>query len=191
MANYYIHLGFDWNSYLIGSVWGSTSGTNRWLQYALTTNPSGPAWGPALFQFEPNDTLSFRIWCLTSLSNYTVTGNVAMNALESDPATGIVEKYTSRSGLVDATKSASLVWEPGGAWLDLTANMAASSAPSPWGRSAGYSTNTIGPMTLLNPNSPADPFNYKLNFELSVTGAAGTRVFISDPETRIGSGVRN
>ena len=192
MTNYYVHLGFDWSSYLVGSVWGSSPGTNRWLEYAVTTSATGPEWGASLCQFQPNDTLSFRIWCLSILSKYTVSGYVGMNALALDPGTGIVPKYTSDSGLVSLSGSSSLVWSQGGESLDLTANMAAGPDPSPWGRSAGYNTNAIGPLTFLNPNKDSlEPFYFKMNFKLSVTANTTTREFISDPETRIGSGVKN
>ena len=67
MADYTLHLGFRWSGPPIGAILGADPALPhdaRFLQLALADASGAPAW----FQFEPQDTVSVKIWDLSSSS---------------------------------------------------------------------------------------------------------------------------
>ena len=194
MADYLVHLGYDWNSYTLGSVWRAATSTDYWLEYALTQIVSTPSI-PALFQFSAGDQLFFRIWDLTqypantSPCPFSVSGGIGLNTL----GAGAVI-YDSATAPVDvSTSNNTLAWsiinnnQPFIAFS--TISMAPNPSSSPWAPCMFASDNTLGPLTI----TATDNIDFKMNFQLQVTfspvGADPIiKVFFADPETRIGSG---
>ncbi len=180
MASYTLHLGFDWNSPIIGSIWGTSGGTTyRFLQYALEGG-SDPAW----FQFQLDDTLSIVIWDLTTTP---VPGTPALDlAFSPLDLTGDAASTLVPSTLVDCATAANAVTGHGNNYLTFTSIntvTTAESAKGPW--SDSRTTYTAGPLTFTT----KDYTTYKLSFRLGFTArnGGGTKIFISDPEVIVGS----
>lgn len=211
MTAYYIHLGYDFKSYTIGSVWkGSSTNTNYWLQYCLATNQTinqtGAAWNPALFQFLNNDTIYFKIWDLTDYSNpddisiaVDASGNSGIGLCQT---TGTV--YTNTNSPIDISKASGLAWNQDSKvnnnWyikFNSFSMSAASQQQSPWGQSNFSSTNTIGPMRVWvappSGSTTTPSMSFKMSFRLYVGYSTDAitynyETFTADPETALGSG---
>lgn len=178
MANYTLHLGFNWNSPLIGSIWGdgALSDEYRFLQYALANDADKPAW----FQFKIGDVLSVMIWDLTSSPSVKdLMLSMSFAALEA----GETSTYDPGT-LVTSSAAESLQSDDGHWYLRFTSvdgAVTTSGTTGPWGDSRFV--YTAGPLTF-SANS-----NYKLAFSLRVVNPnnGNARVFISDPEVIVGS----
>ncbi len=182
MASYKLHLGFDWNSPIIGSIWGSPGTTSyRFLQYALE-GASDPAW----FQFQVNDTVSIVMWDLTS---EPVAGTPALDlAFSPLDAVGGAPTTLAPSTLVDygvgiATSAST---DQGNNYLAFTSiNTVTASQPAqgPWSESR--TTYNAGPLAF----NTKEYTTYKVSFRLAFTArqTGETKVFISDPEVIVGS----
>lgn len=191
MTDYYVHLGYDWNRYKIGSVWGTSTSNDFDLQCALTTN-SDPPWKAALFQFQNKDVLHFQIWDLTKNPQYdaipAVVGKIGINSLD-----GKVFDQDRASHVV--TLGNGLSWGTFENDTKKTLNPCIEFHPvpgtphpqlkSPWG-SAYLEFSPVGPLTLLDPGRHSVPI--EMSFFLEVTVGGERHVFVEDPETIIGSG---
>lgn len=197
MANYYVHLGFDWNSYKIGTVWGAATSDDYFLQYALTKNDQAP-WEPALFRFRPGDDLSFRFWDLThpavNVDTVQLSAKVGFNSLRGAIYDRTNNPIVHVSGVDyfdwgEFTNNRTSAPKPcvqvfGGPGFDIPYKLI--EAESPWGpaRTCDFYR---GPMGILNPGSALFPFKMSFFVGVSYDGQE-RRVFIADPETIIGSG---
>ncbi|HEX4417452.1 MAG TPA: hypothetical protein VH165_06105 [Kofleriaceae bacterium] len=177
MAKWYVHLGFQWGSPLIGSVWnlGHESDEYRFLQYALSQDQAGHT--PAWFNFQVGDVLYFFIWNLGQPSSPPTpsTFNLGFSYLDSaatyDPSTFVnlpnpdawSEQQTANGSSYLQNKSFS------------------DSAPSncPWG-SYGSSYTVTGAVQFQA------SVTGKLSFYLEVDSGSDSQTFISDPEVIIG-----
>lgn len=181
MASYRLHLGFDWNSPIIGSIWGTPGSTSyRFLQYALE-EVSDPAW----FQFQVNDTLSIVMW---DLSSAPIEGTPALDLAFSPLDAGDAAPTLVPSTLVDYASgiATSTTTHEGNNYLAFTAiNTTTTSSPTkgPWSESRV--TYNAGPLTF----NTKDYTTYKLSFRLAFTASQSreTKIFISDPEVIVGS----
>jgi hypothetical protein len=196
MAQYYVHLGYDWNRYKIGSVWGTSTSNDFDLQCALTTNKeptsTKPPWQGALFSFKSGDSLYFQIWDLTKKPRYAVPGSVkasiGLNSVDGKTIfhkdSKVVELGTglSWSTFDDNGKSAPNPCIGFAPELDHSHRR-----QSPWG-SAFPRSSWVGPLTLLDPEPHSIPIDIEMNFFMEVTVGRECRVFVEDPETVIGSG---
>lgn len=190
--SYYVHLGYHWNSYKIGSVWGTARSYDFNLQSALTTNNESP-WGAALFQFQNGDALYFQIWDLTKNPPYdaasvSVVGNIGINSLD-----GTIFNKDSPPQVVDL--GTGLSWGTFQNDSDSAPHPCIEFHPkpfapppkleSPWG-SAHLQFSSVGPLTLKNLEKHSIPIEMSFFVEVSFNGER--RVFVEDPETIIGSG---
>jgi hypothetical protein len=199
---YYIHIGYDYNSYKLGSVWGNENPNETsfyWLQYALTSGSSATSpWTGTLFQFNENDQVYFQIWDLTDwgptvpqLSQVCVNlFYIAVNQLSG-------EFFSSTSVPVSVSASnRTLAWSSTDPSSIIEAQDLSLTVPSPnpilspWGDSSFITSSTIGPLTITGSSSMSFKLSFKLSFTYTATGKPpGTpRIFIADPETTIGSG---
>lgn len=203
MANYYVHLGFDWHSYKIGTVWGTAASNNYFLQYALTKNKQAP-WEPALFRFQPGDELRFRFWDLSdppsSAEAVQLKAWVGLNTLSGEIYNGPENPVVDVSGVDD-----NFTWDQftnhetsaprpcvrvmGGSHNDnpIYYNLTKDLVESPW-RPARACKDYLGPMRIKNPGSAAFPFKMSFFVDVRYGDQEERRVFIADPETIIGSG---
>jgi hypothetical protein len=180
MASYTLHLGFNWNSPIIGSTWGdgSTSGEYRFLQYALARQDGAPAW----FQFVKNDVLSVTIWDLSSAPSLKdLALSMSFSALEA----GEVSTYAPGT-LVTSGDARSLTAGNGDPYLSfdsVTGVVGAGGSGGPWGASSFV--YAAGSFTF------AADASYKLSFLLRAAQARSdgspARLFVSDPEVIVGS----
>jgi hypothetical protein len=181
MANYTLHLGFDWNSPTIGSIWtGTTNETYRFLQYAVADGNELPAW----FQFQPDDVLNTVIWDLST--SVTAQMNVELSMSFGPLDAGTIQTYDP-SSLVSfqgsvATTSHKTVNSLSESYLSFTNIVAASGKDSPpWGPCQGsYSVGSISFNAIAS---------YKLSFYLKASpgGLITPRPYVSDPEVIVGS----
>ena len=178
MANYTLHLGFNWNSPLIGSIWGdkTISEEYRFLQYALADAGGNPAW----FQFQIGDVLSVKIWDLTSSpSTKDLMLSMSFAALEAG------EPSTYAPSTLVTSDAAESLQSDGGPWYLLFTSVSGAvngtGSDGPWGESRFV--YAAGPLTFSASSS------YKLSFSLKAVspGNGDARVFISDPEVIVGS----
>lgn len=183
MANFTLHLGFNWNSQLIGSIWGSASpsGEYRFLQYALAAPDGRAAW----FQFAKGDVLSVMIWDLSSAPALRELAlSMSFSALEVGPVTTYAP-----SELVTSGDAESLTAADGNGYLSFNSITSAVSgggggSQGPWGPSAFV--YAAGSFTF------AADASYKLSYLLRAAnarsgGSEPARVFVSDPEVIVGS----
>jgi hypothetical protein len=183
MADYTLHLGYNWNGTLVGSIWGRTTSDYRFLDYALADEQNRPWW----FQFLVNDNLYVRLWDLSS-SAAPPAGAWLLNMSLGPLDAGSTQTYNP-STYMSLNGSASVETRDTNPYLQLSSFRFTFSpsdpVTSPWGPARGLS-NVVGPLTFTG------ELAFKLSFYLAVTvtidGDRDTRVFISDPETRIGSG---
>lgn len=183
MANYTIHLGFNWNSPTIGSIWSSESTDYRFLQYALAGANGSPAW----FQFSVDDTFSVVIWDLSSLSPIPDAWSLSMSLAALDAGTPQTYVPSDLLGLSpDASEGSKSVNGQPENYFSFE-SISFSYGPdnrSPWGTCRGQSSS-------LGPVSFSAVASFKLSYSLQVTadneGTRETRVFISDPEVIVGS----
>jgi hypothetical protein len=184
MANYTLHLGYNWNSPTIGSIWTTESGTFRFLQYALADGNGAPAW----FQFQPDDELYVQAWDLSSTAPVPSAWSLDMSlspldagpTATYDPATYL--SFTSATATVQS-QTVGVMTE---SYLQFSSfDFHYGSYTSPWGPCRGQSSSPLGPLTFLRASS------FKLSFSLSATashdGDRTTEVFLSDPEVIVGS----
>lgn len=182
MAVYTVHLGFNWNSPLIGSFWNSEgASTERFLQYAISTSSGAPAW----FRFAAGDSLSFEVWDLSSAQlqpggpafgmgvSFSPLEGSASTIAPTDVVSAAQSVATTTSRVIDGQKQyglqfASVVSVSGGG-----------AGGCPWGTSVGH--YRAGSIELTAQQS------YKLSFYLKVSYSGENRVFISDPEVIVGS----
>lgn len=206
MTKYYVHLGFDSNSYRIGSIWHTATSNDYFhLQYALTKNEQAP-WEPALFRFQPGDDLYFRFWDLSdppsSAESVQLTAWVGLNSLRGD-----IYKPTNNPVFDDRHSGNNVTWSKfpnhetsdsrdcvrvmGGSHNDpIYYNPTKDLVESPW-MPARACKDYLGPMRLKNPGSAA--FAFKMSFFVGMRYGNDPkkdewRVFVADPETIIGSG---
>jgi hypothetical protein len=176
MANYTLHLGFDWNSPLIGSIWKPDALTEsyRFLQYALADNKGAPAW----FQFYQGDTFSVIVWDLSS-SPVSVNLTLEMAISETDAAeTYNPTEYLTLTNVASVQKS-------GQYYLSFPnpSGPQSSTLQGPWGTSTAWYSDA-GLVTFK-----ANNFTCKLSFRLSASPKSGgsDQVYLSDPEVIVGS----
>jgi hypothetical protein len=186
MAQYILHLGYDWSSRLIGSLWTTASSSYRPLQYALAgSDGETPAW----FEFQQGDALNVQLWDLSSPQtvvpsewqlNMSLASLSAGSAGSEDPST-----YLSFGSSVSVqSKVVGALTNP---YLDLgDINFSFGSYKSPWGTCRGQSTGVLGPLTFTQETS------FELSFYLAVTAMTRdsdriTQVFVSDPEVIVGA----
>ena len=201
MSNtYYIHLGYDFYSYVMGTVWGNGANQtgNRWLQYCLTAGSSGSSpWTPALFQFSTGDLLYFKIWDLSQYPTGTVLNQICV---DSSGGSGVGLNTTTGTPYDSGTSPVSadgttLIWndaQPKPHIYFAQINMQAETGPSPWGSSMFSSSNLIGPMTITGTGN----MSFKLNFKLQASYNSDpngiqpptVKTYIADPEGTVGSG---
>lgn len=181
MSNSYIlHLGFNWNSPTIGWIWDpGASSSYRFLQYALARADGTAAW----FQFTAEDTLRVKIWDLSpssapQLSSFAV--NLSLSPLDD---TGPAQSYTPSDYLTfDGANAVSLLDGTNPYLALVTHQFTYDGLPSPpWGTARGSST-VLGPVTF------SAAAQLKLSFYLKIHCGSDSKVFISDPETIVGSG---
>ena len=182
MANYTLHLGFNWSSPTIGSIWSSGAALEdyRFLQYALAGSSGLPAW----FQFQVNDVLNIEIWDLSSApgKSEAVPGlNMSFAPLDAG-TTGTYDPSTLMDLQGNASVATQLVNGQSQAYLSFNNVVSASGTNSPWGPCRGhYSTGSVAFKSEAS---------YKLSFYLRVAlsgGSSGPRSFLSDPEVIVGS----
>jgi hypothetical protein len=180
MANYTLHLGFNWNSPLIGSIW-SREGVNesyRFLQYALASDQGSPAW----FQFSTGDTLSVVVWD-TSTSPVAMGLDLAMGlSYLTASETYNPSLYLSLGGAATA-QQASYNQQYYLEFSSLSGGPQKTPSTSPWGSCSSW-YQPGGPVTFTG------AINCKLSFRLiaaPVGGASPAQVYISDPEVIVGS----
>jgi hypothetical protein len=190
MTQYYVHLGYDYYGYLIGSVWGTDPRSNYWLQYCMTTGPSGNVNSAAAnFQFKTNDQLYFKIWDLSAYPSGTTLSQISVDASQSgigvNMTTGAAFKSTDEP--VGVVSNSNLGWALTNdknyiAFTAITMGNATSS--SPWGQCRFASSNTIGPMTITGTGNTS----FKMSFRIRAGYNSDWKTYIGDPETTIGSG---
>lgn len=179
MAVYTVHLGFNWNSPLIGAFWSSKGPSeDRFLQYELGTSGEAPAW----FHFLQNDSLTFELWDL-STARQEPGGPAIGLALSFAPLDAGTSQTIAPSSLVDASAAAVVstreVIDRQESYLSFSTIVSASGGTCPWGRSVGhYSAGTIE-LTATQ--------SYKMSFCLKASYSGVARIFLSDPEVIVGS----
>lgn len=183
MSTYTLHLGYDWNSPLIGSIWTGQPLNMRFLQYALSTSSGAPAW----FRFQPNEPLNVMIWDLSSTSApmpSTWSLRMALSPLDAGSSTTVTYNPSSYMTYPDFAS----VQPDGANWYlqflnNFTPDMEPSSPQGPWGGSNRGHSKTFKPVSFTK------SLNCKLSFWLSVTApnASAPEIFISDPEVIVGS----
>lgn len=179
MATWYVHLGFQWGSPFIGSVWDPNHASDkyRFLQYALAKDQAGDT--AAWFNFQVGDSLNFFIWDLgpaSSSSPMPSTLNMSFSYLDT------AEVYTPGSLVqVSNTSDWSALGKNGNPYLQSTSFNGSPPSNCPWGRySSGYSVK--GGVRFDK------PVQCKLSFYLEVDcGSNDPQIFISDPEVIVGS----
>jgi hypothetical protein len=177
MANYTLHLGFNWNSPTVGALWGGTDTDYRFLQYALADTGSHAHY----FTFDQNDTFSAVIWNLSAEPLPSSTRYQLAISLSSLVAPAQTYRPTNYLTLPSSATQSSL---SGKDYFQFT-SISFADGPvegSPWGTAQQRSTSDLGPMTFTIANA-----RFKLSFKLTVTWADDTRVYISDPEVIVGS----
>ena len=185
MADFTLHLGYNWNGPTIGSIWTTESSTLRFLQYALADADGAPAW----FQFQAGDNLYVRIWDLSSEAPIPSAWSLKLSLSPLDagpPETYDPSTYLSFSSSLATVQSAT-VGGSTSSYLQLSnVSFHYGSYTGPWGACRGQSSILLGPLSFTS------PLSLKLSFSLSATvsnnGDLLTEVFVSDPETIIGSG---
>ncbi len=183
MANYTLHLGYNWNSPTIGAIWTTESSTFRFLQYALANASGAPAW----FQFQPGDDLYVQAWDLSSTAPIPSAWglDMSLSPLDAGPtATYDPSTYLSFSSST-ATVQSKTVGGRTDSYLQFSSfGFQYGSYTSPWGRCRGQSSS-LGPLSFQS------PLSFKLSFSLSATASNGgdriTEVYLSDPEVIVGS----
>lgn len=205
MATYYLHYGFDCNSYTIGSVWGSSlggggtiSGTNYyWLQYALTTNSSASStapWAPALFNFQSGDTLQFVIWDLTQWTSpppkIVVVAYLALNELDGTPFTS----FSASSSLTKDQNDSYYVFPEIKFSYPVPESSSSVLPNSPVGSASGVS-GVLGALTMTSDVAGGFIMNFCVEVVQEIdndspppTTKYVTKLFVSEPEAYIGSG---
>jgi hypothetical protein len=179
MAVYTVHLGFNWNSPLIGSFWNSEgAATERFLQYAISTSSGAPAW----FQFAAGDSLSFEIWDLSSVQQQpggpAFGMGVSFSPLEGSSSTIQPSDVVSAAQSV-ATTTSRVIDDRKQYGLQFASVVSSAGGSCPWGTSVGH--YRAGSIELTAQRS------YKMSFYLKISYAGENRVFISDPEVIVGS----
>jgi hypothetical protein len=200
MAQYTLHLGYNWNSPRIGSIWTPQSLNNRFLQYALSqatdTGTDEPAW---FNNIQSADVFSIQLWDLSSspapipsawvlklgLSN--VSAVQAGTAATYDPSTYMAYPDTASVQPLSLGSMTSHYLEISS--FDLSYSRS-DSYSGPWGPCRGRS-GLYSPLSFTPPEGTLLPFNFELSFALEVTvtsdGDRVTQVFLSDPEVIVGS----
>lgn len=172
---WYIHLGFNWSSPIIGSVWKNEPTEYRFLQYALAKHKDGTV--PAWFKFDVNDSVYFYIWDLGSSKSYSPSAlNIGFSELSSataDAPDTYVDWDTSQWSTETQDKSKG---NYGSTYLQATPSSGTSGVTCPWdSSSASYSVTAYV------------KFNKACQCKLSFYLDVNDRAFISDPEVIVGS----
>lgn len=184
MADYTLHLGFRWNGPPIGAILGAGAALPhdaRFLQYALANAGGAPAW----FQFQSQDTMSVKIWDLSSTSEPGPSGfaiglDMSFGPLDGDGQYQTLDPGSLVSGDGETiTKSVSggktsAVYE-----LDEVAGTS-NGGDCPW--SNPRRCYAAGQVTLTTADS------YELGFIVTVAYQGTRQYFVADPEVIIGSG---
>jgi hypothetical protein len=179
MATYTLHLGFNWNSPLIGSFWAEPI-SRRFLQYALADGGKAPAW----FRFAEGDVIAVEIWDLTE--GILGTGDMALApSLAFTPLDEGTTTAYSPDALVSAWGNAEqatyLVNGKAQPYLSLSEVSSIAGTSSPWGPARGH--YGAGAFTVTA------QLAYKMSFFLRVAlaGTSGPpRDYVSDPEVIVG-----
>jgi hypothetical protein len=189
MASYYLHLGFNWDSPTIGSVWNMISSPEnteyRFLQYGVSDLTDLPTW----FQFHEDDTLEVRIWDLTPRSSQAphvlyCDLNMSLGALE----VGGAKTYDPSSLLTmdgDVVVQTKSVNDAENYYADFPrVYMSYDSAfeSPPWGSCRGKGSSR-GKLTF----KAVSRFKLSLYLKGVIQNADDGRVFLSDPEVIVGS----
>lgn len=187
MANYTLHLGYNWNGPPVGSLWTADPSSYRFLDYALADASGAPAW----FQFQEDDDLYIQLWDLSSRTSpypSQFACNLSLGSLDAQsPGTYDPSTYLNLNN-VASVESMSVDGRTN-SYLQISSFQltVSESGPytCPWQVYRGY-TIPVGPLTFTT------DLVCKLSFYLKATaehdGTRADQIFISDPETRIGSG---
>jgi len=181
MSTYTIHLGFNTNSPLIGSIWDTGNGNQNYyfLQYAVAHGePSNPG-GAAQFKFKTGDAIYVVVWDLSSSPvPMDCILDMALSSLDAPPQTYDPSSYMSLGNVASATDTSPYYLQFS---LFVPKN---TSESSPWGPCSSWYTST-GSISFTA------KINCKLSFRLSAEpsgGGGSKRVYITDPEVIVGSG---
>jgi hypothetical protein len=185
MALYTLHLGFNWNSPLIGSIWGTGNVPEpyRFLQYALA---AGDGETPSWFQFDENDQLSVTVWDL-SPSPVPMALDLAMSLSYCD-----APQTYNPSDYWDVGQSVTHSPENGQyyfTYTNISGGPTSTLSKSPWGDCYAKYTATVPTQTgfVTFTNNVRCKLSFRLKAVASGTGNA-LQVYLSDPEVIVGSG---
>jgi len=182
MALYTLHLGFNWNSPPIGSIWGTPMPGTCFLQYALTDDTGASH----LFKFAETDELAVIVWDLSSSPvQMSLQLSMSLSYLEAS------ETYDPSSYLdVGGDKA---VGEKNAQYYftfaSVTGGPQGTSSTSPWGPCTSWYSARV--LTKTGNVTFASPITCKLSFRLNGSPSGGGSeplVFLSDPEVIVGSG---
>lgn len=178
MSAFTLHLGFNWNSPLIGSIWDTSPSQYRFLQYALAEG-SVPAW----FQFEADDVVAVVIWDLSSGDGAMTVGlSMSFGPLVVPASTTKVASYNP-TGLVSGSTTSVEHYSNDQPYLAFNSISQSKRSDCPWGAaSASYDAGTI---------TMSGDRRYKLSFLVRAVPSGGSgqsQSYLSDPEVIVGSG---
>jgi hypothetical protein len=183
MADYTLHLGFRWGGPAIGAILGTGAALPhdaRFLQFALASAGGVAAW----FQFQPQDTLSVKIWDLSSSSAPAPSGfalglDMSFGPLDGDgsyqtlsPGTLVTGEGQTITKSVGEGKTSALF-----AFDDVSST--SDRGDCPWG--SARRCYAAGRVTLTAADS------YELGFILTVSYQGARQYFVADPEVIVGS----
>lgn len=179
MASYTLHLGFNWNSPLIGSFWADP-GERRFLQYALADGSGAPAW----FRFAQDNSLAVELWDLTTTMrgavDMTMVASMSFGPLDDSGGDQTYAPSTLVSSWGSAEQATKLVDGKDQPYLQLGDISSIGGGDSPWGPARGH--YSAGSFTFSAEAS------YKLSFFLrvAIAGIQPPRDYLSDPEVIVG-----
>jgi hypothetical protein len=185
MADYTLHLGFRWDGPPIGSILGAGPALPhdaRFLQYALASSGGAPAW----FQFQPQDTITVKIWDLSSSSAPGPAGLVVGLSMSFGPLDGgdtytTIDPYTLVASDGDTSTQSVNHDDKVSTVLDFDAIVPSSDAGDcPWG--SARRCDAAGKVSLSAQAS------YEIGFIVTVAYQGARQVFVADPEVIVGSG---
>ncbi len=186
MALYTLNLAFNWNSPLIGSIWGNGNVPEpyRFLQYALAASDGEtPAW----FQFDETDQLSVTVWD-QSPSPVQMALDLAMSLSYLDaPQTYDPSDYWEVGESVTKSPENGQYYFT---FTNITGGPTSKPSNSPWGPCRSkYAARVPTPTGFVTfTNKLRCKLSFRLKAAASGTGSA-QQVYLSDPEVIVGSGL--
>jgi hypothetical protein len=182
MAQYILHLGFRWDGPPIGAILGAGAvlpHDARFLQFALAYAGGGPAW----FQFQPQDSISVKIWDLSSPSapsGFAVGLDMSFGPLDGEgtyytlaPGSLVTGDGQTTTKTLSDGKTSSLF-----AFDDVAST--SNGGDCPW--SGARRCYAAGQVTLTAAES------YELGFIVTVSYQGTKQYFVADPEVIVGPG---